>query len=53
MSLFVTLAADLLVAVLLVATIVSCLRLSRRNRFRHAWMVNLFCEGLQRAGLPD
>lgn len=31
----------------------SCLRLSRRNRFRHAWMVNLFCEGLQRAGLPD
>lgn len=30
MSLFVTLAADLLVAVLLVVTIVSCLRLSRR-----------------------
>lgn len=30
MSLFVTLAADVLVAVLLVATIVSCLRLSKR-----------------------
>jgi adenylate cyclase len=31
----------------------SSLRISRRNNFRYPWMVDLFVEGLQKAGLPE